>query len=53
MGRATGAGRRYAATLRQRGKHGGVIACALAHRANKLAFAMVRDQAPYEPAHWS
>lgn len=47
------AGRRYAATLRQRGKHGGVIACALAHRANKIAFAMVRDQAPYDPAHWS
>jgi transposase len=43
----------YAATLRERGKPGGIIACALAHRAGKIAFAMVRDQAPYDPARWS
>jgi transposase len=40
------AGRAYAAALRARGKPGGVVATALAHRANKIAFAMVRDQAP-------
>ena len=37
----------------ERGKPGGIIACALAHRASKIAFAMVRDQAPYDPARWS
>jgi transposase len=44
---------RYAAGLRARGKKGGVIACALAHRANRIAFAMVRDQASYDPAYWN
>jgi len=44
--------RAYAATLRSRGKHGGIIACALAHRAGRIGFALVRDQAPYDPAHW-
>jgi transposase len=47
------AARGYATTLRERGKPGGIIACALAHRAGKIAFAMVRDQAPYNPARWS
>jgi transposase len=47
------AARAYAHTLRERGKPGGIIACALAHRAGKIAFAMVRDQAPYNPARWS
>jgi transposase len=47
------AARAYAATLRERGKPGGIIACALAHRAGKIAFAMVRDQAPCNPARWS
>ncbi len=47
------AGRRYAARLRERGKPGGVIACALAHRANKIAYAMVRDQHPYDPIRWA
>lgn len=47
------AARAYAHTLRERGKPGGIIACALAHRAGKIAFAMVRDQAPYDPARWS
>ena len=47
------AGRAYAAGLRARGKRGGgVIACALAHRANKIAYAMVRDQADYDPGRW-
>jgi len=47
------ASRTRAAQLRARGKHGGVIACALAHRANRIAYALVRDQADYDPAHWS
>lgn len=42
----------YAAGLRARGKHGGIIACALAHRANRIAFALVRDQADYDPTCW-
>ena len=45
--------RAHAATLRARGKHGGIIACALAHRANRIAFALVRDQARYDPARWT
>ncbi len=36
-----------------RGKHGGVIACVLAHRANRIAFALVRDQARYDPSRWT
>ena len=47
------AARAYAHRLRERGKHGGVIGCALARRAGKIAFAMVRDQTTYNPAHWS
>jgi transposase len=43
----------YAASLRARGKPGGVIACALAHRGNRIAYALVRDQQPYDPARWS
>jgi transposase len=46
------AAKAHAATLKQRGKHGGVIACALAHRANRIAFALVRDQVTYDPARW-
>ena len=46
------AARRYAAGLRERGKPGGIIGCALARRANKIAFAMVRDQTPYDPTAW-
>lgn len=53
-GVAVRAGRQgYADRLRARGKRGGVIACALAHRANRIAFAMVRDQAAYDPSRWS
>ena len=43
------ASRSYAHTLRERGKPGGLIACALAHRANKIAYAMIRDQVPFDP----
>ena len=43
------AARGYTGRLRERGKPGRVIACALAHRANKIAYAMVRDQKPYDP----
>lgn len=43
----------YASGLRERGKPGGVIVCALAHRANKIAYAMVRDQKPYDPSRWT
>jgi transposase len=47
------AARGYAAALRERGKPGAVIACALAHRANKIAYAMIRDQKPYDPSRWA
>lgn len=47
------AARRYAATLRGRGKPGGIITCALGRRANKIAHAMLRDQQPYDPARWT
>lgn len=47
------ASRGYAAGLKARGKHGGIIACALAHRANRIALALVRDQAHYDPNRWS
>lgn len=47
------AAKQYAADLKARGKKGGVIACALAHRANKIAFAMTRDQAEYDPSIWT
>jgi transposase len=43
----------YAHGLRERGKHGGIIACALAHRANRIAYALVRDHATYEPTRWA
>ena len=47
------AARRYGQALRARGKKGGVIGCAMAHRANKIAYAMVRDQTGYEPDLWA
>ncbi len=47
------AAKRYAQQLRARGKDGGVIACAMAHRANKIAFALVRDQVGYDPTRWA
>jgi transposase len=39
--------------LRARGKKGLVIACAMANRANRIAFALVRDQQPYDPTKWT
>jgi transposase len=47
------AAKSYAHGLKDRGKRGGVIACALAHRANRIAHALVRDHAVYDPAHWT
>ena len=47
------AARRYGQTLRARGKKGGVIACAMAHRANRIAYALVRDQTSYDRARWA
>lgn len=43
---------RHVKELEARGKGPGVIACALGHRANRIAFAMVRDQRPFNPARW-
>lgn len=39
--------------LRERGKKGLVIACAMAHRANRIAFAMVRNRTSYDPRRWT
>jgi transposase len=47
------AAKRYGQQLRARGKKGGVIGCAMAHRANKIAYALVRDQAGYDPTRWA
>jgi transposase len=47
------AARRYGQQLRARGKKGAVIGCAMAHRANKIAYAMVRDQTGYDPSRWA
>ncbi len=46
------AAKQHATALRARGKKGLVIACAMAHRANRIAFALVRDQATYDPDRW-
>ena len=43
---------RYARELEARGKPPGVVACALGHRANRVAFAMVRDQRPFDHSRW-
>lgn len=43
----------YAAGLRSRGKKGGIITCALANRANRIAYALVRDQETFDPSRWS
>ena len=47
------AAKKHAATLRARGKKGLVIACAMAHRANRIAFALVRDHTTYDPTRWT
>ena len=44
---------RYGQQLRARGKKGGVIGCAMANRANKIAYALVRDQTGYDPGRWA
>jgi transposase len=43
----------YAAALKARGKPGGIIGCALAHRATRIAHALVRDHATYNPSRWT
>lgn len=43
---------RYASELRSRGKPGGIVKCALGQRANRVAFAMMRDQRPFDPTRW-
>ena len=47
------AAKTYAHGLNDRGKHGGVVACALANRANRIAHALVRDHAVYESTRWA
>jgi len=47
------AAKNYAHGLKDRGKHGGVVACALANRANRIAHALVRDHSTYESARWA
>lgn len=47
------AAKTYGAGLRVRGKKGGVIACAMANRANRIAYAMVRDHTGYDPDRWT
>jgi transposase len=47
------AAKAYAAGLKSRGKRGGIIGCALAHRATRIAHALVRDHASYDPSRWS
>ena len=42
----------YAGELKTRGKPGGIIACALAHRATRIAYALVRDHVSYDPCRW-
>lgn len=46
------AARAYAARLAARGKPSMIAWTALANRANRIAFAMVRDQAVYDPDRW-
>jgi transposase len=43
----------YGAELRSRGKPGGIIVTAMANRANRIAFAMVRDQQPWNGSRWT
>ena len=47
------AAKQHASDLRARGKKGLVIACAMAHRANRIAFALTRDRASYDPTRWA
>ncbi|MGP5724826.1 IS110 family transposase [Arthrobacter rhombi] len=47
------AAKAYGASMRKRGKKGKVIACAMANRANRIAYALVRDQCSYNPTRWT
>jgi transposase len=47
------AARAYGAELRARGKPGGIIVTAMANRANRIAFAMTRDQHPWDGGRWA
>ena len=47
------ASKTYADAMRNRGKPGAIVTIAMAHRANKIAYAMVRDQRPWDPSHWA
>lgn len=47
------AAKTYAAELKARGKHGGIIGCALAHRATRIAYALVRDHTDYDSSRWA
>ena len=47
------AAKTYASGLKERGKHGGIIMCALAHRATRIAHALVRDHASYDATKWT
>jgi transposase len=44
--------RAYAVSLKERGKHNGVVMCALGNRANRVAFAMLRHQHPFDETMW-
>lgn len=43
----------YRRRLRSSGKRPMVAAVAVGHRAHRLAFAMLRDQQPYDPIRWA
>jgi transposase len=43
----------YRHRLLDAGKPASVAAVAVGHRAHRLAFAMLRDQKPYDPARWA
>lgn len=47
------ASRRKAAAMRDRGKPGAIITCALGRRANKIAYAMVRDGVGFDHDRWN
>jgi transposase len=42
----------YARAMLARGKPNRVVLCALGHRANRVAFVMMRDQVPFDPKRW-
>jgi transposase len=43
----------YRRRLRSNGKRPAVAAVAVGHRAHRLAFAMLRNQQPYDPKRWA